>query len=371
VLQSSGTGCVPDEYAAVAREIRLESGLVGNHSYHLKVYKDSFIGKELVQWLMRAKRMSEEEAVRVGRELVSHHFIHHVTHEHNFENEYLFYRFLGEDCRKSLNSKMTHQCSPRPANDIAWELRKKILHLYGEHLSPDGLAVDYIALGRSPLFEDFVQSTAELKRADVKSLKREEKLAFFINVYNALVIHAFVVHGPPTNTFKRLRFFNQTSYIIGGHVYSLNDMESGVLRANRKPVAALRRPFPANDPRLDVSLKEPEPRIHFALVCGARSCPPIKLYSPDNVNEELNIATEAFLEGDQCVVDPNRREVTLSMILKWYKVDFGNNNEELLRWVVGHLPQGEKKNTLKRMVEGGAGQVKVKFMTYNWDLNSS
>jgi hypothetical protein len=168
-----------------------------------------------------------------------------------------------------------------------------------------------------------------------------------------------------------LQFFNQTSYIIGGHVYSLNDMESGVLRANRKPVAALRRPFPANDPRLDVSLKEPEPRIHFALVCGARSCPPIKLYSPDNVNEELNIATEAFLEGDQCVVDPNRREVTLSMILKWYKVDFGNNNEELLRWVVGHLPQGEKKNTLKRMVEGGAGQVKVKFMTYNWDLNSS
>ena len=65
--------------------------------------------------------------------------------------------------------------------------------------------MDYIALGRSPLFEDFVQSTAELKRADVKSLKREEKLAFFINVYNALVIHAFVVHGPPTNTFKRLR----------------------------------------------------------------------------------------------------------------------------------------------------------------------
>ena len=66
-------------------------------------------------------------------------------------------------------------------------------------------AVDYVALGRSPLFEDYVQSTAELKRADVKSLTREEKIAFFINVYNALLIHAFVVLGPPTNTFKRLR----------------------------------------------------------------------------------------------------------------------------------------------------------------------
>ena len=62
-------------------------------------------------------------------------------------------------------------------------------------------------------------------------------------------------------------------------MYSLNDMENGVLRANRKPVAALRRPFSQNDPRLEVALSEPEPKVHFALVCGARSCPPIKTYS--------------------------------------------------------------------------------------------
>lgn len=66
-------------------------------------------------------------------------------------------------------------------------------------------AVDYAAIGRSPQFEDYLQTTAELKRADVKSLSRPEKIAFFCNVYNALVIHAFVVHGPPTNIFKRLR----------------------------------------------------------------------------------------------------------------------------------------------------------------------
>ena len=65
--------------------------------------------------------------------------------------------------------------------------------------------MDYVALGRSPLFEDYVQSTAELKRADVRSLTQEEKIAFFINIYNALVIHAFVVNGPPTNILKRLK----------------------------------------------------------------------------------------------------------------------------------------------------------------------
>ena len=59
VLNPSGWGCVPDEYAAIAREIRSSSGLIGNHSYHLKVYKNCFIGKELVQWLMKTKNISE------------------------------------------------------------------------------------------------------------------------------------------------------------------------------------------------------------------------------------------------------------------------------------------------------------------------
>lgn len=70
---------------------------------------------------------------------------------------------------------------------------------------PHPQAVDYAAIGRSPQFEDYLQCTAELKRVDVKSLSHQEKVAFFCNVYNALVIHAFVVHGPPSNIFKRLR----------------------------------------------------------------------------------------------------------------------------------------------------------------------
>ena len=90
--------------------------------------------------------------------------------------------------------------------------------------------------------------------------------------------HGHFIHG---NHAPQLQFFYQASYIIGGNVYSLNDIESGVLRANRKPVAALKRPFSRSDPRLEVALPEPEPRIHFALVCGARSCPPIKLYSAE------------------------------------------------------------------------------------------
>lgn len=62
-------------------------------------------------------------------------------------------------------------------------------------------------------------------------------------------------------------------------MYSLNEIENGVLRSNRRAIGALRRPFGKNDPRLKIALEQPEPLIHFALVCGAKSCPPIKTYS--------------------------------------------------------------------------------------------
>lgn len=78
-----------------------------------------------------------------------------------------------------------------------------------------------------------------------------------------------------------LQFFNYTSYIIGGHRYSLQDIENGILRSNRKAVGALSLPFKKNDPRLKVALAKNEPLIHFALVCGAKSCPPIKTYSAE------------------------------------------------------------------------------------------
>ena len=111
-------------------------------------------------------------------------------------------------------------------------------------------------------------------------LIRTDKIAFFINIYNALVIHAHVERGVPTSTYQRYKFFSGMSYNIGGYNLSLNDIENGVLRSNRAAMATLyMKPFSASDPRMKIILPEVEPRIHFALNCGAKSCPPIKTFS--------------------------------------------------------------------------------------------
>lgn len=331
-------GCTPDELAAIVRELRDHSGLIGAHSHHLISYRNSFIGKDLVTWLVKYKGCTtRDEAVALGNELFKHHFFHHVTFDHEFKDEKLFYRLLGDGYSRALNSQLSYACIPRPAIDVAQDLRKYILEIYDDYLSSGGFGVDYRGISRSKKFEVYVRATAELKRVDLTSLSREEKIALFINVYNALVIHAFVVQGPPNTLWKRYKFFNSVSYIIGGRVFTLNDIENGVLRSNRKPVGVFKKPFSSHDPRLKIALEHPEPRVHFALVCGAKSCPPIKTYSPDNIEEELNLAMESFLEGDACRVDLEKKEIHLTSILKWYKIDFGNNNQEVMLAIIGFV----------------------------------
>ena len=70
---------------------------------------------------------------------------------------------------------------------------------------PSWQKVDYKAIGESAEFKQYQKYTAELKRVDIENASREDKLAFFINVYNALVIHAFVTRGPPTNLWQRYK----------------------------------------------------------------------------------------------------------------------------------------------------------------------
>lgn len=126
---------------------------------------------------------------------------------------------------------------------------------------------------------------------DEKDLK-----CLLLNLYNIMVIHGTVHYGQPTTQLERHSFFGGKTpkflrltylgvmYNIGGYDYSLNQIEHGMLRGNQKPPYNLFRTFGERDPRIKLCLKL-DPRIHFALVCGAKSCPPIRIYTPENLEK--------------------------------------------------------------------------------------
>lgn len=96
-------------------------------------------------------------------------------------------------------------------------------------------------------------------------------------VYAGLVIHGFVVIGPPTNLHQRMHFYTHTCYTLGKLVYSLNDIEHGMLRGNQKHPMSYRRVFGFNDKRLESAVVVWDPRIHFALNRGTKSCPALQV----------------------------------------------------------------------------------------------
>lgn len=114
-----------------------------------------------------------------------------------------------------------------------------------------------------------------------------------------------------------------------------------------------------------------DPRIHFALNCGAASCPAIRVYSAANLEAGLASATSAFVAGEVSV-DESSREVRLSKIFKWYRPDFvgfGGDDAALLRYVAPYLPERDAA-ALARMLGDGGGKVKVAYKEYDWTSNA-
>jgi len=214
----------------------------------------------------------------------------------------------------------------------------------------------------------------ELQRSDIASLTHGAKLAFFINVYNALVIHGTVERGRPGNMYSRYKFFANIAYSIGGHIFTLNDIENGILRANSRSFGTLYlRPFGEGDPRLTLALEKAEPRIHFALNCGAKSCPPIKTYSADSIEDELDLATASFLENPEGVaVDAEGETVVLSKLFQWYRADFGESTNAMVKWVKKRVRDETKRKAISEFLRKANDEdrdVKVRFLPYDWGDN--
>jgi hypothetical protein len=93
----------------------------------------------------------------------------------------------------------------------------------------------------------------ELHRVDLLGLTENEKLAFFLNLYNAMVIHAVIRIGCPEGVIDRRFFFSDFQYVVGGYPYSLNTINHGILRNNRRPPYSLLKSLRSGDKRLEVS----------------------------------------------------------------------------------------------------------------------
>ena len=253
---------------------------------------------------------------------------------------------------------------------VAADLRRIINSLKAEAYDTVRGRVDYARLCASPTYAEYCQCARRLQSFDLATLgSRAERLAFWINLYNALIVDAVIQFGAKRSVNEAPGFFWRAAYDIGGHRYSSFDIEYGILRANAPHPAIPGPHFGSRDPRHKYSLDRLDARIHFALVCAARSCPPIGVYDAAHIDQQLNMATRTFIHDGGVEIDRAAGEVRLSRIFQWYAQDFGGrpwalgNKRRLLNFIASFLDDEADRDYVRQ------GKPAIRFQPYDWSLN--
>lgn len=251
--------------------------------------------------------------------------------------------------------------SSGPVNaETGEELQRRMLRLVGAYATPGG-HVDYARLRASGDFGEVVECSRQLQRLDLELLReRSARLAFWINIYNALILHGVIALGVRRTVWEVWNFFGRVSYRIGGFTFSPDEIEHGILRGNRRRIIPPLRPFRRHDRRLGLAISPPDPRIHFAISCGARSCPPVGVYRAAAIDQQLDLAARNFV-NQEIVLDAHGR-IACSKIFKWYRNDFDSVGG-LQNFLLRYLDDGPVREAVTR----GAPPCRT-FRPYRWGL---
>ena len=248
-----------------------------------------------------------------------------------------------------------------PLAQLAEDLRIRLSALIAVHTDAATGFVDYRVLSRSSDWSAVVGATRGLATARAGELATPDaRIAFWVNLYNALIVHAIVALDIREGVGEIHEFFRCIRYVVGGETFSLLDIEHGVLRQNQ-PSRNMPTPVLApDDPRRAWMVGRFDPRVHFALMCGARSCPPIRAYRAEHLDAQLELAARSFVNAD-LEVDRAHATVRVSRLFYWYAEDFG----ELVPWLLRHLDPGADCDWLA----GSLGAVRIEYRDYDWALN--
>ena len=195
--------------------------------------------------------------------------------------------------------------------------------------------VNYKGINTNKLMLDELVNFAAGKQ---KFSSPTEEKTFYLNTYNILVIKGIINNFPTKGPMEIPGFFDKKVYTVNGTSITLNGIENDVVRK-----------------------KFNDARIHFALVCGAKSCPPIQSYAfkPEKLDTQLELLTRKSIQNNAFTkVDAKKGSANVSMIFNWYKDDFIKAKGSVVNFLNAYLKTPLPANAT------------IENYTYDWALNT-
>jgi hypothetical protein len=283
--------------------------------------------------------------------------------------ELLLNRLAGVDESDVMNVTPNNSI-PVKGPELASELKRYLDEIRVSAIDEGGGKVDYSRIRDGRAYQEYRSQCSPLLRIFDPAILRtiDEQLAFWINLYNALIIDAVIAFDKKQSVtdgkFGVLTFFRRAAYNVCGLRVSCEDIEHGILRSNRGHPYLPGRHFISSDQRLDWVINVPDVRIHFALNCASKSCPPIQFYSADHLDSQLDQAAANFVNNN-VKVDRQNNVLTTSEIFRWYEVDFGAHRG-VIEFLYRYLPDDNRKAWLADNQQS----TRIKYEKYDWGLNT-
>ncbi|XP_039024159.1 uncharacterized protein LOC120156966 isoform X2 [Hibiscus syriacus] len=136
----------------------------------------------------------------------------------------------------------------------------------------------------------------QLAKVDPLQMSYNEKLAFWINIYHALMMHAYLAYGVQRNDIKLFSLMQKASYTVGGLSVCAADIECTVLKMNPSTYQPQIKFSPSNEQQKYI-IDHPEPLLRFALSCGLHSSPAVRIFTPENVIELLKRSMKEYTQA--------------------------------------------------------------------------
>lgn len=197
--------------------------------------------------------------------------------------------------------------------------------------------VNYSAIKTNP--KQLNRLVNYIEEAELPQANNNTKKAFYINAYNILTVKSIINHYPVESPNDIEGFFDGIEHKVAGEAMTLDGIEKGTLYQHYS-----------------------DARLHFALVCAANGCPPLKpgAFKPKNLDEQLAQHTEIALADEDFIrVQYRDRMVEISQVFKWYREDFLNEANNLLEYLNEH-----RKRPLP-------SDMQVSYYEYDWSLNEA
>jgi len=219
-------------------------------------------------------------------------------------------------------------CFASDPGDTSIDLWNTILQ---KHVSANG-DVNYTALKKDPNFDKVLSSFA--KELPKPSWTKYEKMAYWMNVYNAYTLKLIIDNLPLESITDLMEPWDQKFIILENKTFSLNQIEHEILRKEFQ-----------------------DPRIHFGINCASISCPVLhnKAFYAGNVNATLEMLTTRFI-NDKSRNTISSSKLSISSIFDWFKEDFTKEQS-----LIAFLNKYSKTSI--------NADASIHYQSYNWNLN--